>query len=294
MAIAVISSINKTANGTITVPANTVEIIACVNGSLESPMIEGVSMLKIAQKDAESIQPAISIHQFQNPTIATLNFTFTGTYVHFIFLSGAITFRPGALGGYSATGTYTADLTTTTSDLAIGIMVGSIGPCTMKGDTAAFTYVYDTTLDKVGYKVPGDTALTCEAKDTGSSGGYWKDNGVIHHPQTLIRAGYYSYDKTWVAGHYEKGWTYVEGYWKYVMGLNDWVWVAGYAKEVTTWVAGYYYYPQVWHPATYNEAWDEEIPDTWVPAGTSQVQACFVSIKTTEIAGFMSRPNFFQ
>jgi hypothetical protein len=267
MAEAFISSINKTASGTITVPADTTLIVACVQGSTAPPKIEGVDMLADSTIEATSICPALGIFEYPLPAIATLNFTFAGTYVHFIFLSGADSFRPGSIHGYMATGVYQADMPTTTADIVIGILCGTIGPTTMKDDTVAMTYLVNTDTQKVGYIVPGDTTSTCKAEDTGSTAGYTIPGVVHHNPAYLISAAYFDYPPTWVPGYWNEG-----GWWQ----------------------PGRWTYPQTFHPAVWHDAWDTQDPDIVVPAGTSQISACFVSIRATHGGGFVSRPLAFQ
>ena len=320
MAIAVISSENKTANGTITVPVGCTAIYAVVKGSVTPPSIAGVAMQGVTSIAVNGIMPAAGVFQALLPTIGARAFTFTGTLVQFIYLSGSGDFRPGVVIGQSTTGSLTGDLNTGTTDLVIAAIFGSIGPTSLKGDTVAMTYLLNTTLDKIGYIVPGDALLTCLAEDTGISAGYTVDGGVLHHDAVLVTAGYTSYDPVWHEGYYTTETQTTPGYYQFhrvwvaahtiqvwSSAYNKWItqtvpgywdeyysWVDPVTTQVQVWQDGYNTYPPVWHDPVYTPAYDEELPDTWVPGGNAaSITAIFVSIKITPGGDFVPSVIFF-
>lgn len=297
MAITIISSETKTVDGNITIPDTCTLVLALVKGSETPPLINGVSMTKIASTPAVGALPAVAIHQYQAPLILiSLPFLMTGcTYVHFVYLATALTFRPGILAGYSATGSYTFDLPTTTNDMAFGICAGFTS-VDMKGDTVALTYLVNNTTDKVGYITPGDTALTCLATD-GSSAGYWQTQSPVYHPSVLIKAAWvenltaishtYSYDHGTSPNIYVR--EYRNGSYYQMLGpmeAGQWSWYQGHSP----WVE----YPQIYHPATYSTEYWEYPPPIWISTGVpGQVNACFCSISLSASGGFISRPIIF-
>jgi hypothetical protein len=289
MSIALISSEYKTANGTITIPTGCTRIYAFVKGSTIAPQISGTAMANVAAIDATSIIPALSVWQYIDPVIGVLNFTFTGTYVHFVYLSGAETFRPGVLFGYNSGGVYTGNMVTVTTDLAFGILCGSIGPTALKGDTVAMTYLVNATVDKVGYITPGDTLLTCEAADTGTTAGYTIPGEIIHHPAVLIAPEWHEYLPVQHPGYYTNEQVWFPGQWINPTGDGvHFVWISGHYETRSVWHPPYTTTADIYHPATYTEAYDEQLPDTVVPAGSSQISAIFCSIKTTAGGDYVS------
>lgn len=284
MAIAIISSENKTVNGNITIPAGCTLVIGLTKGQTSAPKINNVNMVEIISLPQNGIMPAVGIYQYVLPAIATLPFTLTGSYVEFVYLSSADSFRPGALIGQSTTGSFTGNIAASTTDLALGIVLGTIGPTALKGDTAAMTYLLNTATEKIGYLTPADVLLTCLAEDTGVSAGYYVDGGSIYHPAVELTAAYDSFDPvlhtiTHAYDHHDTPWT-TDTYRTYdngnFIGYTDIE--KGYVPATTTYIA----YPLVHHDAVYSEAWTEYLPDTWVPGGAAaSLSAAFCCIKTT-------------
>jgi hypothetical protein len=263
----------------------------------------------IATMPASGVMPAGGIFQYVTPVIGALTFTFTGAYVEFIYLSGVVTFRPGALFGQSITGSYTGDLVTTTTDFVIGAIFGLIGATALKGDTVAMTYVLNTTLDKIGYITPGDTLLTCLATDVGISGGFNWDAGVIHHDAVLLAAAHMTYPTVHHNGYWYTGTTthYVTFVWennnwrKYIDGNPTNTWYGQdrpddytYETQGQIWHKPWDTHDPVWVEDSWQAAYDEELADIWVPLNaTASLTALFVSIKTTPSVDEGDAPIFF-
>lgn len=294
MAIAVISSINKTSNGTITIPAGTTIILAFVEGSTTPPKIVNVSMEVIGAIEQNGIIPALSVHQYKTPAITTLAFTFTGTYVHFTFLSGADGNRPGSISVYNAGGVYTGNIASSASDVVFAVLRGSVGPCVLKGDSVEMSYLLNNTLSKVGYIAAAGALLLCLSQDSGVSEGYWADGG-----QYWVEGSYtpqwYEYIPHWIPGHWTSGNpVWVPGHWVYSQSGGGTYWEPGHFEYVDVWVPGFYDYDLIVHPPETVAGHWEDYADTWVPAGSSQLSAVFVSIRTTQGGEFVSRPIVFQ
>jgi hypothetical protein len=295
MAIEIISSIEKTTSpGTIVVPATCTLIVAVVDGSVTPPTISGISMGEVGIVEATSIIPAISIHQFREPEIATLAYTYIGTTCEFIFIADGDSYRPGTLSGYNAGGVYEGNLPSSDEDLVIAILHGSIGPTTLETDEVEMTYLKESTLVKIGYVLAGAALIACLASDTGVSEGYWADGGQYWVEGSYIPQ-WYEYIPHWIPGHWTSGNpVWVPGAWVF-SGPPDYnnVWVPGHFEYVDVWVPGFYDYDWIVHPAETVPGHYEDYPDVWVEAGSSQISAIFASISSTPGGGFVSRPIMF-
>jgi hypothetical protein len=295
MAISIISSIEKTASpGTIDIPETCDLVVAVVDGSVIPPTIGGIAMGVVGEVPATSIIPAISIHQYRATEAETIAYTFIGTTCEFVFIADGDSYRPGTIAGYDASGVYGDDLVSSASDLVIGILHGSIGPTTLETDEVEMTYLKDSTLVKIGYVLAAGALLACLASDTGASEGYWVDGGTLHHDSVLVSEGYWGYENTWIEGYYvvfspPSPFSWVPDHWT-AYG----VFIPGHYETVYVWHEGHYEQVVVWHDPVYLPAWDEDLPDTWVPAGTSQISAIFCSISQTAGGEFISRPIAFQ
>ena len=293
MAIDIISSEEKTENGTITVPESCTLIVAVVDGSVEPPKISGISMGVIGAVEATSIIPAISVHQFQTPQIDTLSYTFTGTTCEFVFLSDADTYRPGTILGYNSEGVFGGDLPSADGDLVLAILHGSVGPTTLECDEVEMTYLKDSTLVKIGFVLAASALIACLASDTGVSEGYYADGGQ-YWVEGSYTPGYWEYTSIWVPGYYEEHYVWVPDHWEQPDPQEPPIWVPGHYEYHNVWVPGHWEPYRIWHdPVTIPGYW-EDYPDIWVPAGTSQISACFCSIKTTAGEEMVSSPLIFQ
>jgi hypothetical protein len=294
MAISIISSEEKTENGTITVPESCTLIVAVVDGSVNPPKIGGVSMGVIGQVEEQGIIPAISIHQYREPAIGSLSFTCDGYLVHFVYIDDGDSYRPGTIGGYNSGGVYEGNLPSDATDLVIAILHGSIGPTTLETDEVEMTYLKDTTLVKIGYVLAAGALLACLASDTGASEGYWADGGRYWVNPVYI-PGWWEYRTQWVPGYWENLHpVLIPGHWSTPPPYPP-VWIPEHFEYVPLWHDGFW----ETEPYQYHEAVDipghwEDYPDVWVPAGTSQISAIFCSISQTAGGEFISRPIAFQ
>ncbi len=286
MAVTLLSSEEKTTSGSITIPANTTLVLAAIEGTDVAPQIDGVAMGGVSTIAQHGIISALGIFQYKPASIGAKEFTFSGTGATLVYAIG-FGYRPGSVNGYAANGVYSANMATANGDLVLGILRGSIGPCTMKGDGTEMSYLRNTTLVKVGYVVAGAAVIACLASDSGVSEGYWADGGSIHHPAWTESAGYYEYDKHWVPGYWWTDTIPTPGHWAFNVATNSWTWIPAHLEYVQRWQDGYWTYQPVWHDAIYHPAWDEDIPDTWVPAGTSQISCAFCSIRETGAGAFI-------
>ena len=268
MAIAILDTDLLTASGNITIPDNFTYIHALVFGSELPPSINGAVMSKIVSVPATTKLPAISAHQFiVTEDDVTVPFVISGTHVTLYYTSGAGMYRPNVLLGTSATGTLSGTLPAATSDLALGILAGMIGATTIKGDTVAFTYDRNDTYLKTGHMTPGDTSLDCEFKDVGVSAGYTIDGGSIHHDAVLIKAAYDTWDPEyhWVSWNY----LFMSGGWRVYGEYDNGVATGNTRNDSSPIPSGHSYYAYVYHhhDAVYDPAWDEDLPDIYVPGG---------------------------
>lgn len=294
MAISIISSLELTASGNLSIPDGCERIYALVIGSEDAPKINGFPMAKICSQPATTKVLAVAIYQFEvSEDNVEAPFVISGISNSIIYAAGSDEYRPGALFGNNDAGSYSGDLPTSTSDLVLGVLAGMIGPSALTGDGGAFTYIKNATFYKTGYKTPGDSVLTCVASDSGVSAGYYIDGGSITHPAELISEAY----ETWDPVNHYVAWLYlytessgVKIYGKYDNGVatGDRIGVApGYSPPPPYSYTAYVYH---YHPAVYSEEWEEELPDIWVPGGElAQVNACFASIQLTSSAEFVPR-----
>lgn len=291
MSILILGTALLTASGNITIPANCTMIHALVFGSENPPSINGAAMSKIAGVPATTKVPAISAHQYiVSDDDVSVPFAISGTHVTLYYTSGAGMYRENVLLGNAASGILSGALPSATSDLALAILAGMIGPCTIKGDTVEFTYDRNDTFLKTGHLVPGDTSLDCEIKDAGVSAGYTIDGGVIHHDAVLITPAYDSWDPEyhWV------GWLFMYsiGYGMGQYGEYDNGVFTGNTIFASSAPAGHSYYKYIYHhhDAVYEPAWVEELPDIVVPGGEqAQVNGIIVLIQTGAAMEFVPK-----
>lgn len=293
MAIAVISSVEKTASGTLTIPTGCDYVYALVIGSEAAPKIGGMKMSKIISQPATTKVGAVAIYQFKVTATGTVDFVIKGESNSILYVSGSEDYRTGSLAGM-ASASFSGNLPTSASDLVLGVLFGMIGATALTGDSIAFTYIKNGTFKKSGYIFPADSSLACVASDSGVSTGYWIDGGAVYHPPELISEAYYSFDPVlhtvvWLYLYTDTPSGY-KIYGKYDNGVDTGYrqWVApGQSPPATT---TYYVYVQTYHPAVYSEGWYEELPDIWVPGGeAASVNACFVSIQVTGGGEFVPR-----
>lgn len=291
MAIAILDTDLLTASGTITIPAGCTMIHALVFGSELPPSINGTVMSKIVSVPATTKVPAISAHQYiVSDDDVSVPFVISGTHVTLYYTSGAGMYRENVLLGNAASGVLSGTLPSATSDLALGILAGMIGPCTIKGDTVEFTYDRNDTFLKTGHLVPGDTSLDCEIKDAGVSTGYTIDGGTVHHDAVLVTAAYDS----WEPEYHWVSWWYMTtvGYLANRYGEYDNGVFTGNTVLASSAPAGHSYYKYILthHPAVYEPAYDEELPDTFVPGGEqAQVNGIIVLIQTGAALEFVPK-----
>lgn len=290
MSISILDTDLLTTSGNITIPAGCTMIHALVFGSELPPSINGTTMSKIVSVPATTKVPAISAHQYIVTKTGVAPFVISGTHVTLYYTSGAGMYRPEVLLGNALSGVLSGTLPTSTGDLALAILAGMIGPCTIKGDTVAFTYDRNDTYLKTGHLTPGDTSLDCEIKDAGVSAGYTIDGGVIHHDAVLISAAYDSWDPEyhWV------GWLFMYsiGYGMGQYGEYDNGVFTGNTVLASSAPAGRSYTKYVYHhhDAVYEPAWDEELPDIVVPGGEqAQVNGIVVLIQTGAALEFVPK-----
>jgi len=273
-------------------------IHALVFGSESPPSINGTAMSKIVSVPATTKVPAISAHQYiVSEDDVSVPFVISGTHVTLYYTSGAGMYRENVLLGNAASGILSGALPSATSDLALAILAGMIGPCTIKGDTVEFTYDRNDTFLKTGHLVPGDTSLDCEIKDAGVSTGYTIDGGTIHHDAELISEAYDSWDPVyhWVSWRFLYSYTSATNVDYSVYGEYD----NGVATGNKTTIPkggtppsghGYYAYVLTHHPAVYEPAYDEDLPDITVPGGEqAQVNGIIVLIQTGAALEFVPK-----
>lgn len=292
MTISILNIDLLTASGNITIPVGCTMIHALVFGSELPPSINGAAMSKVAGVPATTKVPAVSVHQLIVTNTGVVPFVISGTHVTLYYTSGAGMYRPNVLLGTSAAGILSGDLPAETSDLAIAILAGMIGPCTIKGDSVAFTYNRNDTYLKTGHLVPGDTVLSCELKDAGVSTGYTIDGGTIHHDAVLVTEAKDSFDPvlhtvTFQYDSHNTPWT-LDYYRKYDNGVytNMLTTSKGSVPPSYTYTA----YELVHHDAIYAPAWNEDLPDINVPGGEqASVSGIIVLIQTGAATEFVPK-----
>lgn len=300
MAIVELDTDLLTASGNITIPSGCTRIFALVFGSELPPSIAGSVMAKIASVPATTKTVAISIHQFiVSEDNVTVPFVISGTHVTLKYTSGAGQYRDNVLKGTATSGTLAGDLPAATTDLALAILAGMIGPCTIKGDTVAFTYDRNDTFLKTGWLVPGDTTLSGEVKDAGVSEGYTIDGGSIYHPAVLTQEAFYSHDPV---NHYVT-WLFLTSgtdqwygpfkiYGKFDNGVDQGDRYKQYTLIDPPPPPSYNYtaYVATYHPAVYTPGYNEELPDTVVPGGEqATVSGIIVLIQTGAALEFVPK-----
>ena len=259
MAISVISSITKTASGTVAIPIGCVLLYAVVKGSETAPSVNSIDMTSVATLPANGQVPALAIWKTKVPVNDTVSFLLYGTSVEFIFLSRALDDRGSPVSGYDGNGTVSGNLTTTVDDLVIGVVTGVNSPVTLKGDTVEFTYLINELKYKIGYIVPGDASLSVVADDPDTTSGYWQDQEPIYHGSELVTAA-------WV-----ENLTAIHHNGRYTTSAET---------LIPVWIPAWDEYPQIYHPAVYSDAWTEYPPAIYINTGVAgKVNAIFCSVK---------------
>lgn len=291
MTLSVLSYVNKTASGTITIPVGCNMVVAMVSGSETAPVINGVSMQTKSSIASNGVAPAVSVHTYIVNEIyeaIELPFTLYGTAATFAFVDN------GAFVGQNVvfcqgTASCTEELPTSVNDIVFGVVAGSIGPVSATLDGNAPTYMDSSNAAKTCYATPTDSSQTVVAKDDGVSTGYYITT-TTWVPETLVSAGYWSYDPvpnyvTW--GYYSNLGEGIYQWRKYINGLGT-----DQFAVSTTQPAGsvFYTYPGVWHPPVYTGGY-YQYSKTWVSAGAlGQVSAAFISVSETGSGVFVGRP----
>jgi len=299
---------NKTANGEVTIPTGCNYVVAVCVGSIDPPYLNGVLMQTYASVTAQGLLKAISIHILPNSINQILPFVMNGAdSIAFIFLDDAVCTRLPAVSGYSASGSVTGDLVTSTDDIVIGIVLGSVGQVLLTGDSGSLTLVYDTLKCRIGYIVPGDSILTCLGTDEISSSGewyypprYWVDTTT----SVLVEPGHYVstpvYNRLFWAFMTKSGTNWVYGYYFYKNppgsttgpnGTQSFATYQGQSWTISEWTT----YVQTWVPDRYetqSSGYWVYPPREWVLSGTQgQISAAFISIADVMIgANYISRP----
>ena len=312
--MSVLGSSNVTANGNVTIPAGCVYVVAVCVGTTNAPYLNGHLMDKKATVAATGQLKAIGVHVLTFPITEILPFVMNGaTNITFFYLDDAVCIRPVAVKGYSAAGQVTGDLATSTDDLAIGIVLGSNGQVQIKGDTAAFTAVYNTTKCRIGWKAPGDSVLSCDATDQSTVSGYWYSPPAYYtdtSSRVLVSAGYWKQVSVYHRRWYQYTRYATNKYWYDKMIYNDpghagyppgtWVELAD-AESYTVYQGAtfgttvFYTYISVWVPPVYETQtsgyWTYP-PQVWIETGIpGEVSCIFVSIANVMIGSvYVTRP----
>lgn len=280
MAVSLISSVQVTESGNVTIPANCSAVYALVIGGDDAPEIAGISMTKIVGRDKTDKVAGVGVYQYIGDAIGTVMFdNADADYIALLYVSGSDGYDKDVVTGTKSE-SVTGNLKTSTNSLAICVMAGMIGATAITGDATAFSYVVNETTVKAGWLVPGDSSLACVASDSGISTGYWITGKTIHHDAVLLKEGYWSFEPV----KHTVTWWYMadvgsDGYKRY--GKYDNGVATGDTKVSKTQPASsvYYEYVHTWHEPEYQPAWDEKLPDVWVAGGEkATVNACFVSI----------------
>lgn len=279
MAVSLISSVQVTESGNVTIPANCSAVYALIIGSDDAPEIAGISMTKIVGRDKTDKVAGIGVYQYVGDAVGTVTFdNADADYMAVLYVSGSDGYGKNVIADTKPENV-SGGLETNTNSLVIGVMAGMIGATALTGDGNAFSYVVNETTVKAGWIVPGDASLACVASDGGISSGYWIIGKTIHHDAVLLKEGYWSFEpvKHVVTFRY----LYDTGGGYKVYGRYDNGVATGHTISALTQPASsvYYEYVHTWHEPVYQPAWDEKLPDVWVAGGEkATVNACFVSI----------------
>jgi len=306
--MAVLGYDNKTANGTVTIPDGCNYVVAACVGTTAPPYLNGVLMQPYSTVPATGILKAIGIHILPNSINQELPFVMNGAdSISFIYLDDSVCTRLPAVEGYSAAGSVSGNLVTSTNDLVIGIVLGSNGQVLIKGDTVALTLVYDTLTCRIGYITPGDSVLACLATDESTTSGYWytpppvwinTTTSVLVEPghwvtTSVYHREYYAFNSQHPYGYFIYGvYEYVNppGSTTFIEDFNSATYFGSQAT-IGTW----YTYYQTWVPDRYETVssgyWQPQEPQ-WIQTGVSgQISCCFISIADVMIGtNYISRP----
>jgi hypothetical protein len=301
---------NKTANGTVTIPENTVFVVAVCTGTVSAPYLNGNLMQTKGSVAATGLLKTISVHVSTFPLIHVLPFVMNGAdTITFIYMDDAVCARPVPVSGYSTSGSQTGTLDTSTNDIVVGIVLGSNGQVLIKGDTVGLTAVYDTLTCRIGYIVPGDSSLSCEATDENAISGYWYTPDPVWVDTTssvLVEPGHYvqtatlhhAYDAyaSYSGGRYYYDYFLYEeppgAVVEYIHNYNSFATYQGTGNDKGTW----YTYTQTWVPDRYETQasgyWTYPNP-VWVSTGVAgQISAIWLSIADTMIGSvYVTRPR---
>jgi hypothetical protein len=262
---------------------------------------------------ASGILKAIGIHILPNSINQELPFVMNGAdSISFIYLDDSVCTRSPAVEGYSAAGSVSGNLVTSTNDLVIGIVLGSNGQVLIKGDTVALTLVYDTLTCRIGYITPGDSVLACLATDESTVSGYWYTPPPVWINTTtsvLVEPGHYvstAYLQEQWFRYNHKDPPPSNLYWyDYILvrrspsGTTTNTYANNASFETYQGTTTMYYswtlYYQTWVPDRYETVssgyWQPQEP-VWIQTGVSgQISCCFISIADVMIgANYISRP----
>jgi hypothetical protein len=277
----------KTTNGTITVLEDCNYIVALVTGSIQPPVINALEMTTKATVSAQGVNKAISLHVLPIDVWYEYSFIMYGDSVTFIYIQNGVCTRPDIISGYSATGTVSGTLPSSTDDLLVGLVIGNNGQVTITADTVALTFPVDTVTSRVGYKTPGDTSQAISATDPGTLTGYWYQPPAVWVDTTtsvLISPGHYS------SGGLDYYDIFIDGVKTGRTGIPS-----GYNPPPTE---IWYTYAPVWFPPVYEEQasgyWSYPAQQ-WIETGVAgYVSAIVASIADVMIgADYISRPIVF-
>jgi hypothetical protein len=264
MAVSLISSVQVTESGNVTIPANCSAVYALVIGSDDAPEIAGISMTKIVGRDKTDKVAGVGVYQYIGDAVGTVMFdNADADYIALLYVSGSDGYDKDVVTGTKSE-SVTGNLKTSTNSLAICVMAGMIGATAITGDATAFSYVVNETTVKAGWLVPGDSSLACVASDSGISTGYWIIGKTIHHDAVLLKEGYWSFEPV----KHTVTWWYMQDlpngyklYGKYDNGVATGDTKASQSQPASS---VYYEYVHTWHEPVYQPAWDEKLPDVWV------------------------------
>jgi hypothetical protein len=306
--MALLGSDNKTADdGTVTIPEDCVYVVAVSIGTENPPYLNGNLMQTKGSVPATGQLSAISCHVSTFPTHQELPFVMNGaSRVVWFFLDDAVCTRPVPVSGYSATGQVTGTLDTSTNDIVICVVLGSNGQVLLTGDTVSATLIYDSTTCRIGYLIPGDSSMSCDASDEDVTSGYWYYPPSYYtdtSSSVLVTPGHYQttavYNRKYYAYAFYNAVTYPDYPYRYTQftyvnppGTTTQDSPAGAigsssydGQQITLYE--WYTYHQVWVPPVYETQtsgyWTYPDP-VWVETGVpGEISCIFISIADTAI-----------
>jgi hypothetical protein len=221
--------------------------------------------------------------------------------ITWVYLDDAVCTRADVVSGYDGTtGAKSEALFTSTNDLVLGMILGSNGQVTIKGDGVDFTALYDTTTCRIGHITPGDNSLTCEVADSATPSGYWYQPPAVWvdtSTSVLVVPGHYEFNpvKNVVTYVYLYSKDLMDYYQEYLNGVST-----GYVLTVLTGAPApktriYYTYPGVWVPDEYEtieSGYWKYPPQVWIQTSApGEISCAFISVADTMIGGiYVSRP----